>query len=205
MAANLLNCLRMTTKRTTLIGSQPVRGDSTSAPQSFLEAIWAPVGPHRAGRPQTVSTEAPGGHLMHYGPEPGRKAPNTLHRASWRPSGALWARTGPGGSKRSPQRLLEGVWGSEASTGPGGPKRAPQSLLEAIWGNVGPNQTIAEHRAPQREAQSKHMHSYPLDKHGFRPGVQDMQPYVEPALWFGIHEPTNRLKYGNLDTQHAHH
>jgi hypothetical protein len=182
MAANLLNCLRMTTKRTTLIGSQPVRGDSTSAPLSFLEAIWAPVGPHRAGSPQTVSTEAPGGLLRHYGPEPGRKAPNTLHRASWRVSGDIWA-----------------------PTRPGGPKRAPQSLLEAIWGNVGPNPTIAEHRAPQREAQSKQMHFYPLDKHGFRPGVQDMQPYVEPALWFGIHEPTNRLKYGNLDTQHAHH
>jgi hypothetical protein len=33
------------------------------APQSLLEAIWAIMGPNRAGRLQTVSTEAPGGCL----------------------------------------------------------------------------------------------------------------------------------------------
>ena len=124
MAANLLNCLRMTTNCTTLIGSQPVRGDSTSAPQSFLEAIWAPVGPHRAGSPQTVSTEAPGGHLKHYGPEPGRKAPNTLLRASWRPSGALRARTGPGSPKRPTQSLLEAIWGPVSPNRAGRPQTA---------------------------------------------------------------------------------
>ena len=138
MAANLLNCLRMTTKRTTLIGSQPVRGDSTSAPQSFLEAIWAPVGPHRAGRTQTVSTKAPGGHLRLYGPEPGRKAPNTLHRASWRPSGALCARTGPGGPKRSPLRLLEGLWGSMGFNRAGRPQTGATKSPGGHLGQCGP-------------------------------------------------------------------
>ena len=74
------------------------------------------VGPNRAERPQTVSTEPTGNHLGLCGPQSSREAPNYIHRASWKPSGALWA-----------------------PTGPGGPKRPPQSLLEAIWGPVGPN------------------------------------------------------------------
>ena len=94
-------------------------------PQSLLETIWGCVGPNRAGRPQTASTEPPGSHLgpcglqpgreaqtasteppgSHLGscgPQPGREAPNGFHRASWRPPGALWAPAGPGG----PERLI---------------------------------------------------------------------------------------------------
>jgi hypothetical protein len=78
----------------------------------LLETTWGPVGPKRAGRPQTASTERPGGHLGPCGPQPGRGAPNGLHRASWSPSGALWAPTRPGGPKRPPQSLLEAMWGS---------------------------------------------------------------------------------------------
>ena len=34
----------------------------------LLEAIWGHVGPNRAERPQTVSTEPTGNHLGPYGP-----------------------------------------------------------------------------------------------------------------------------------------
>jgi hypothetical protein len=93
-------------------------------PQSLLETIWGRVGPNRAGRPQTTSTEPPGRHLGPCGLQPGREAPNGFHRVSWKPFGVLWAPTGPGGPKRLPQGLLETTWG------PVGPSRAwrPRTL-----------------------------------------------------------------------------
>ena len=57
-------------------------GSPKRAPQMLLEAIWGSIGPNRAGKPQTGSTEPPGSHLGPYRPEPGQEAPNGLYGAS---------------------------------------------------------------------------------------------------------------------------
>jgi hypothetical protein len=64
-------------------------------PQSLLGAIWVPLGPIRARRPESGSTEPPGSHLGPSGPDPGQEARKWLHRVSWKRSGASRARAIP--------------------------------------------------------------------------------------------------------------
>ena len=102
------------------------------SPQSLLETIWGCVGPNRAGRPQTTSTEPPGSHLGPCGLQPGREAPNGLHRASWKPFGVLWGPTGPGGPNgfhRASWRPPGALW---APAGPGGPERLIVMLVNSL-------------------------------------------------------------------------
>jgi hypothetical protein len=79
----------------------------------------------------------PGGHLGPCGPEPSREAPNGLHRAYWKPSGAVWAPIGPGGPKLHPQSLLEAIWGLVGSNRAGRPQTASTEPPESHLGSCG--------------------------------------------------------------------
>ncbi len=80
-------------------------GGPKVAPQNLMGPTWGSLGPIRARGPQSGSTEPPGIHLEPSGPDPGHVATKWLHRASWDPSGAPWARSGPRGPKVAPQSL----------------------------------------------------------------------------------------------------
>ena len=90
----------------TIHGSQPV--ELFAYDLNTYNIDWFTTSP--GGLQKKGCTKLAGSHLGPPGPDPGQEAPNGLHRVSWDPSGALWARSAPGEPKVPPQSLLGPIW-----------------------------------------------------------------------------------------------